>query len=104
MAEEGCNAVCKTWQVYCFGKQNAFRVQSGFLSERKGKAIPCTGAEDRKGAGINSGTSCTRKLEAASIRSRAGKHATGGCVKWKTVTKACKVEFIVHTERDREQC
>ena len=29
-------------------------------------------------------------------------HATGGCVKWKTVTKACKVEFIIHTHRETE--
>ena len=36
-------------------------VQRGFLSERKGKVIPCRGAEDRKGTGINSGKSDTRK-------------------------------------------
>ena len=32
-------------------------VQRGFPSERKGKVIPCRGAEDRKGAGTDSGKS-----------------------------------------------
>ena len=35
-----------------------------FLSERKGKVVPHTGAEGRKGAGTNSGDSGTRNLEA----------------------------------------
>ena len=35
---------------------------------------------------------------------QSGEHVTGGCINSKTVTKACKVEFIVHRERDREQC
>ena len=40
----------------------------GFLSEtRKGKVIPCRGAEDRKRAGTNSGESGTRNLEAESV-------------------------------------
>ena len=30
-------------------------------------------------------------------------HVTGGCVKSKTVTKACKAEFIVHTQRETER-
>ena len=51
----------KRWQVYCFGKRDAevrFEgVQRGFLSERKGKFIPCRGAEDRKGVGTDSGMS-----------------------------------------------
>ena len=46
-------------------------VQREFLSERKGKVIPCRGAEDRKGAGTNSGKSGTRNPEAESIRCRA---------------------------------
>ena len=29
-------------------------IQRGFLSERKGKVVPCREAEDRKGAGTNS--------------------------------------------------
>ena len=36
----------KTWHVYSFGKSNVFRLdlnesREGFLSERKGKVIPC---------------------------------------------------------------
>ena len=46
-------------------------VQREFLSERKGKVIPCRWAEDRKVTGTNSGKSGTRNPEAESIRSRA---------------------------------
>ena len=60
-------------------------VQRGFLSERKGKIIPCLWTEDRKGAGTNSGESGARNLEAESIRS--GAKSTGGRVKLKTVTE-----------------
>ena len=49
-------------------------IQRGFLSGRKGKVIPCEGAEDRKGLGTNSGTSGTGALEAESIGSRAESH------------------------------
>ena len=64
------------------------------------KNIPYRGAEDRKGAGTDSGMSGTRTLEAESIRSRA--ESTGGCVKLKTVTEirlsnACKT-FIAERE------
>ena len=38
-------------------------VQRGFQSERKGKAIPRRGAEDRKGAETKSGTFSTRNPE-----------------------------------------
>ena len=55
------------------------------MSERKGKVTPCRWAEDRKSAGINSGKSSTKNLEAESIRSRA--ESTGGCVKLKKVTE-----------------
>ena len=45
----------KTWQVYSLGKRNVFRLylnesRRGFLSERKGKVIPCRRTENRKGA------------------------------------------------------
>ena len=60
-----------------------------FLSERKGKVIPCRWAENRKGAGTNSGESGVRNLEAESIRS--GAKSTGGCVKLKTVTEISPV-------------
>ena len=36
-------------QVCCFGKRSGLRLdvkESRFLSERKGKVIPCRGAED----------------------------------------------------------
>ena len=56
----------------------------GFLSERKGNAIPFRGPEDRKVAGMNSGESCTRNLGAESIRGRA--ESTGRCVKLRIVT------------------
>ena len=49
------------------------------------KTIPYRGAKDRKWAGIDSGMSRKRTMEAESIRSRA--ESTGGCVKLKTVTE-----------------
>ena len=49
------------------------------------KVILCSGAEDRKCTGTNSGESGARNLEAKSIRSRA--ESTGGRVKLKTVTE-----------------
>ena len=42
-----------------------------FLSERKGEVIPCRWTENTKSAGINSGESGARNLEAESIRSGA---------------------------------
>ena len=47
--------------------------------------MSCRRAENRKGAGTNSGESGAKNLEAESIRSRA--ESTGGCVKLKTVTE-----------------
>ena len=56
--------------------------------ERKGKVIPCIGAEVRKGARTDSERPGMRNLEAESIRSRAER--MGGCVKLKIVTdSAC---------------
>ena len=52
--------------------------------ERKGKVIPCIGAEVRKGARTDSERPGMRNLEAESIRSRAER--MGGCVKLKIVT------------------
>ena len=49
--------------------------------ERKGKAIPRIGAEDRKVGGTNSGESGAWNLEAERMRSRAG--STGAWVKLK---------------------
>ena len=66
----------KTWRVYSFEKRNGFRLDlnesiwRGCLSDRKGKVIPCRWTKNRKGAGINSGESGTRNLEAEGIRSR----------------------------------
>ena len=51
----------------------------GFLSESKGKVIPCTMAENGNGAGTNSGKSGTRNVEAESITSRA--ESEGGMYK-----------------------
>ena len=66
----------KTWRVYSFEKRNGFRLDlnesiwRGCLSDRKGKVIPCRWTKNRKGAGINSGESGTRNLEAEGIRSK----------------------------------
>ena len=60
--------------------------------ERKGKVIPCRGAEDRKGAGTSSGKSGTRNLEAESIRSRAestGDYVSDGFVATKPLSLVC---------------
>ena len=43
-------------------------IQGGFLSERKGKDIPCRWTEDRKAAGSNSREPGARGLQARSIR------------------------------------
>jgi len=60
--------------------------RQGFC-RREGKVVPCRGAEDRKGLGINSGKSVTRntETETESIRRRA--ESTGGCVNLNTVTE-----------------
>ena len=50
------------WKKKCL--EVRFEAYGKFLSERKGKVIPCRGSEDRKGAGTNSGDSGTRNLEA----------------------------------------
>ena len=60
-------------------------LQKPFLSERKGKVIPCRWTENRKGAGTNSGESGARNLEAGSTGS--GDESTGGRVKLKTITE-----------------
>ena len=60
-------------------------LQKPFLSERKGKVIPCRWIENRKGAGTSDGESGARNLEAESIRSRA--ENTEGCIKLTTVTE-----------------
>ena len=39
-------------------------IQRMFLSERKGKVIPCRRTEDRKGTGSKGGESGARNLEA----------------------------------------
>ena len=64
-------------------------VQGEFLSERRGKVIPCRGAEDRKGVGTNIGMSRTRNLETDSIRSRAER--TGWCVRLYTVIEIRRI-------------
>ena len=79
-----------TYWVFYFWKKKRFEVGSEgvereFLSERKGKVIPCGGTDDRKVTGTNSGKSGTRNLEAESTESRA--ESTGGCVNLETVTE-----------------
>ena len=73
-------------------------MQRGFLSERKGRVIPCRGSENRKGAETNGGESSTRSLEAESIRSRP--ESTGGCVKLKTVTD---IRFFLHVKHCQQR-
>ena len=87
------------WEKKCF-YITLERVQRGFLSERKGKVMPCRWTKNEKGAGTSSGESGAQNLEAESIRSRAG--STGGRVKLKTIIeirqqsgeygRVCKVE------------
>ena len=55
--------------------------------ERKGKVIPCIGAEVRKGARTDSERPGMRNLEAESIRSKVGSKTKSECVKLKSVTK-----------------
>ena len=74
----------KTRQVYCFGRRHVLKFdlkesRQMFLRDRKGKVIPYRRAEDRKGAGTNSGEAGMTKLEAGRIRGRA--ESTGRCVK-----------------------
>ena len=56
----------KTWQVYSFGKRNAFRLHLNesreVLSERKGKVILCRWTKNRKCVGTSSGESGVRSL------------------------------------------
>ena len=54
---------------------------------RKWKVIPCRGAEDRIGAGTNSGKSGTRDLESESVKNKA--ESRGGCGKLKTAMEQC---------------
>ena len=66
--DEDSSTEQKTWQVYSFGKRNVLRLhlnesREGFLSERKGKAVPCRWTENNKGAGTNSGESGARHQE-----------------------------------------
>lgn len=62
--EKGENMVdLLVWKKKCF-ELNLKRVKRGFLLERKGRVIPCSGAEDGKGMGTNSGKSGRRNLEA----------------------------------------
>ena len=81
--DEDINKEQKTWQGYNFGKRSVFRldlkVQRGFLSDRKGKVIPCRRTENKKGTVTNRGESGARNLEAESVRCR--EESTGGCVK-----------------------
>ena len=79
------------WKNKCF--QVGFEgVQRGFLSERKGKDIPCREAEEDKSSGTESGKSGTRNLEVENESETmneklSGEQSTGGCVKLKTVTE-----------------
>ena len=80
-----------TSQVCCLkikGLEVRFEgVQRGFLTVRMWKVIPCRGAEDKNGAGTNSGKSGTRDLESESVKSRA--ESRGGCEKLKTAMEQC---------------
>ena len=57
------------------------RVQTGFLSDRKGKVIfHVEGPKTEKGTATNSGKSCKRYLEDESTRSSAERGGGGGSV------------------------
>ena len=75
------------WEKKFLGLAALVGVQRGFLSEGKGKVIPCRRTENRNGAGTNSGESGARNLEAESIRSRAESTGRCGRVKLKAVAE-----------------
>ena len=66
-----------------------------FLSERNEKAIPCRGAENRKGKGTNRGKPGLRSLEAESIRSSA-ENMEGSGVVLKTEIIIIIIMYIYH--------
>ena len=77
--------------MYCFGKRHVLRFdlkesRQGFC-RREGKVVPCRGAEDRKGLGINSGKSIMRNLETDTESMRRRTECTGGSVNLNTVTE-----------------
>ena len=89
-AEKDSTSERKTWQVYCFGKRHVLRFdlkesRQGFC-RREGKVVPCRGAEDRKGLGINSGKSIMRNPETETESMRRAER-TEGCVNLNTVTE-----------------
>ena len=89
-AEKDNTSERKTWQVYCFGKRHVLRfdlkeTRQGFC-RREGKVVPCGGAEDRKGLGINSGKSIMRNPETETESMRRAE-STGGSVNLNTVTE-----------------
>lgn len=71
------------WTKKCF-EFEFVGVQRAFLSERKGKVMPCTGSEDKKKHGNREWNRGARDLEAESIGSRA--ESTCGCVHLETLT------------------
>ena len=73
-ADEDSSTERKAGQVCSLGKRYVFRlhlmIQGGFVSERKGKVIPCRWTEDRKGAGTDSREPGARGLQARSVRAQ----------------------------------
>ena len=60
--------------------------RQGFC-RREGKVVPCRGAEDRKGLGINNGKSVMRNPETETESMRGRAESTGGSVNLNTVTE-----------------
>ena len=60
--------------------------RQGFC-RREGKVVPCRGAEDGKGLGINSGKTVMRNPETETESMRRRAESTRGCVNLNTVTK-----------------
>ena len=76
--------------MYCFGKRHVLKFylkesRQGFC-RREGKVVPCRGAEDRKGLGINNGKSVMRNPETDTDSMRRAE-STGGSVNLNTVTE-----------------
>ena len=73
MEGEDSSARGENMAGYCFGKINILRFDlkesgEGFFLERKGRVVPCRGADKTKGMRTNSGKSGTINPDSENIR------------------------------------
>ena len=76
--------------------------RQGFC-RREEKVVPCRGAEDRKGLGINSGKSIMRNPETETESMRRRAESTGGSVNLNTVTEIRRSSDMIYLLQT-EQC